>query len=140
MVESVVLGESGACLQLVQDQIHLAPPLHILGYWVVVLQLPDAAEAGEQLRAGGVAIEDRGAEESEEEGRGKEKKIVEVGVRIREEGFLTLRAEIHPVTGTVGTGWPPLAATRHAGQSCCSKEDTEYCQTKEEDKSSKDSI
>jgi len=140
MVECIVLGEGGAGLQLVKDQVHLTPPLHIFGDRVIALQLPDAAEAGEQLRADRVAVEDGCAEEAEEEGRGEKKKIVEVCVRIGEKSFLALRAEIHPVPSTVSTGGSSLAAGRHASQFCCSKEDPKDGQAKDKDNSREDSV
>merc|ERR1711970_57935 len=140
MIECIVPGESGAGLQLVKDQVHLTPPLHILGDRVIALQLPDAAEAGEQLRADRVAVEDGGAEEAEEESRGEKKKIVEVCVRIGEKSFLALRAEIDPVPGTVSTGGSSLAAGRHTSQLCCSKEDPKDGQAKDKDNSREDSV
>ena len=59
MIHGVLAGQDGAGLELLQDELHPPPPLQLPGHRVIGPQLPDAAEAGEQLGAGGVTVEHR---------------------------------------------------------------------------------
>ena len=83
MINGVLPGQDGACLELLEDELHPPPPLHLPGHRVIGPQLPDAAEAGEQLGAGRVTIEHRGGEKRDEERRRPQQQEVEVGVGVR---------------------------------------------------------
>ena len=94
VIHRVLTGQDGAGLELLEDELHPPPPLLIPGHRVVGPQLPDAAEAGEQLGAGRVTVEHRGGEERDEERGGPQQQEVEVGVGVREEGGLALTTAV----------------------------------------------